>query len=104
MSAKGDPVARGRPFAEQTEGPAGGLQSASDKHAHTEKDYCQLGYSHKAISVFQKLELSLKGKNGRKESIQYTVSSPGNTHTQGETELGSSGAHLTPWDLPSLLI
>ena len=79
MSAKGDPVARGRPFAEQTEGPAGGLQSASDKHAHTEKDYCQLGYSHKAISVFQKLELSLKGKNGRKESMQYTKKQEANS-------------------------
>ena len=69
MSAKGEPVARGRPFAEQTEGLAGGLPSASDKHAHTEKDYCQLGYSHKAISVFQKLELSLKEKMGEKRAF-----------------------------------
>ena len=72
MSAKGEHAARGRPFGEQTEGPAGGLPSASDKHAHTGKDYCQLVYSHKVISVFQKRELSLREKNGRKEGIQHT--------------------------------
>lgn len=59
MSAKGEHAARGRPFGEQTEGPAGGLPSASDKHTHTGKDYCQLVYSHKVIFVFRKLELSL---------------------------------------------
>lgn len=58
MSAKGEHAARGRPFGEQTEGPAGGLPSASDKHTHTGKDYCQLVYSHKVIFVFRKLELS----------------------------------------------
>lgn len=59
MSAKGEHAARGRPFGEQMEGPAGDLPSASDKHTHTGKDYCQLVYSHKVIFVFRKLELSL---------------------------------------------
>lgn len=58
MSAKGEHAARGRPFGEQMEGPAGDLPSASDKHTHTGKDYCQLVYSHKVIFVFRKLELS----------------------------------------------
>ena len=79
MSAKGEHAARGRPFGEQTEGPAGGLPSASDKHTHTGKDYCQLVYSHKVIFVFRKLELSLKGKNGRKESMQYTKKQEANS-------------------------
>lgn len=59
MSAKGEHAARGRPFSEQMEGPAGDLPSTSDKHTHTGKDYCQLVYSHKVIFVFRKLELSL---------------------------------------------
>lgn len=69
MSAKGEHAAQGRPFAEQTEGPAGDLPSASDKHAHTGKDYCQLVYSHKVIFVFRKLELSLKEKMGEKRAF-----------------------------------
>lgn len=69
MSAKGEHAARGRPFGEQTEGPAGGLPSASDKHTHTGKDYCQLVYSHKVIFVFRKLELSLKEKMGEKRAF-----------------------------------
>ena len=72
MSAKGEHTAQGRPFSEQMEGPAGDLPSISDKHTHTEKDYCQLVYFHNVIFVFRKLELSLKEKNGRKQSIQYT--------------------------------
>lgn len=48
----------GRPFREQTGGLAGGLPSVSDTHTHTERDYCQLGYSHNVIFVFRKLELS----------------------------------------------
>lgn len=46
------------PSVSRREGPAGGLPSASDKHTHTGKDYCQLVYSHKVIFVFRKLELS----------------------------------------------
>ena len=67
MSAKGEHTAQGRPFSEQMEGPAGDLPSISDKHIHTEKDYCQLVYFHNVIFVFRKLELSLKEKNGRKD-------------------------------------
>ena len=59
MSAKGQHEARGRPLREQMEGPAGDLPSVSDKHTHTEKDYCQLVYFHNVIFVFRKLELSL---------------------------------------------
>ena len=69
MSAKGEHAARGRPFGEQMEGPAGDLPSASDKHTHTGKDYCQLVYSHKVIFVFRKLELSLKEKMGEKRAF-----------------------------------
>ena len=65
MSAKGEHMAQGRPFAEQ-EGPAGALLSASDKHTHREKDYCQLVYSHEVIFLFRKLELSLKEKKWEK--------------------------------------
>lgn len=69
MSAKGEHAARGRPFSEQMEGPAGDLPSTSDKHTHTGKDYCQLVYSHKVIFVFRKLELSLKEKMGEKRAF-----------------------------------
>lgn len=58
VSAKGEHVAQGRPFSEQTEGAAGDLPSALDRHTHTEKGYCQLVYFHNAIFVFRKLELS----------------------------------------------
>lgn len=73
MSAKGERTAQGRPFSEQMEGPAGDLPSISDKHTHTEKDYCQLVYFHNVIFVFRKLELSLKEKMGENRAFNTQI-------------------------------
>lgn len=67
------------------EGPAGDLPSISDKHTHTEKDYCQLVYFHNVIFVFRKLELSLKEKkNGENRTFNTQIIFRQRAHIEGE--------------------